>query len=267
MKKYLIIFFILVLIFLLMKLSDFFSPAVKATKINKLAGVSVDETIDLLRRRNDELALAQFEKILANDPDNADALWAKAEVLRRIREYEKAEAVIRQVLAKNPEHLASLNTLAYIKYKEDDIDGALALVNRVLSSPDCDNENRGLAYMMLGTINSKIASDSGLVRKLTYAGKIKGNLLKAKQLAPNLAEVRLALGTFYLLAPMIIGGNINKAIRELEAAIEIAPDFATANARLAQAYKIKRLRDKYLLYLNRAKALDPENEVVTELEK
>jgi hypothetical protein len=44
----------------------------------------------------------------------------------------------------------------------------------------------------------------------------------------------------------------------------MAPDFATANARLAQSYKKKGNKEKYNYYLQRAKELDPENEVANE---
>ncbi|MDD2752737.1 MAG: tetratricopeptide repeat protein, partial [Candidatus Omnitrophica bacterium] len=87
----------------------------------------------------------------------------------------------------------------------------------------------------------------------------------AKGLAPDLPEVRLGLGTFYLLAPGFAGGNQKAALEELEAAVRLAPDFATANARLAQAYQKAGNQEKYNFYLALAKKLDPENEVIAEL--
>jgi len=268
MRKYTVVLFI-VLIFtvLLVILPRLLQTKLKVPKLSKAASLSIDDTVELLRQRNDEEALVKFNKILAVDPDNIDALWAKAETLRRKHKYQDSEALLNKVLSKNPQHLPSLNSLAYIKYKEDDTAAALGLVNKILASKDCDRQNRALAYMMLGTINSKISSLSGIILKLSYATKIKGNLLKARDLAPELPEVRLALGTFYLLAPRIIGGNINRALEELNAAIDLAPNFATANARLAQAYKAKKNTEKYNFYLARAKILDPRNEIVAELEE
>lgn len=268
MRKYtVLLFMLLVFTAFLLSIPYLLRQKLELPKLNEEANLSIDETVELLRQRNDDAALAKFDKILVNEPNNIDALWAKAETLRRKRNYHDSEVLLNKVLAKDPQHLPSLNSLAYIKYKEDDIPSALGLVNKILAMPDGNRQNRALAYMMLGTINSKISSASGIIRKLSYATKIKGNLLKAKELAPELPEVRLALGTFYLLAPAIIGGSINKAFEELNAAVEVAPNFATANARLAQVYKIKKNIEKYNLYLARAKELDPKNEVVAELEE
>ncbi len=122
-----------------------------------------------------------------------------------------------------------------------------------------------MAYVMLGAINAKLSSQSGFLNKIRYGLSIKGYFLKAKELAPDLAEVRMSLGTFYLSAPAVIGGNLNRATDELELAVKIAPDFATANARLAQCYKRKGLEDKYKFYIKRAKELDPDNEVLKEI--
>ncbi len=89
---------------------------------------------------------------------------------------------------------------------------------------------------------------------------------KAKEINPKLPEVYLGLGCYYLLAPKVAGGNIERAIEELQCALQIAPEFCTACARLAQAYKKKGDLDKYNSYFKRAKELDPGNEVVKELE-
>jgi tetratricopeptide (TPR) repeat protein len=119
--------------------------------------------------------------------------------------------------------------------------------------------------MMLGTINSRRSAKGWFLNKLRYGTQIRCHFLKAKEFAPDLPEVHLGLGTFYLLAPPIVGGNLNGALKELELAVKIAPDFATANARLAQAYKRKGDLEKYKYYFQRAKELDPDNEVLMEL--
>jgi len=269
MRKY-ILFSIAILVLIVTIIAVFIRlsrPKLEVPQLSKEATLSIDDSTEFLRQRKDKEALAQFDKILSIDPDNIEALWAKAEALRRQRKFYDSQLLLEKVLIKYPRHYPSLNSLAYIKYKDDDTRAALELVNKILASDDCDRQNRALAYMMLGTINSKISSLSGIFGKINYAMRIKGNLLKAKELAPELAEIRLALGTFYLLAPGIIGGDIDKAVEELTTAVEISPNFATANARLAQAYKIKKSIGKYNLYLARAKELDPGNEVVAELEE
>jgi tetratricopeptide (TPR) repeat protein len=228
---------------------------------------SLNDAFSLLKSRNDNAALVIFDKVLIAQPDNLDALWGKAEVLRRIRDYKRSEVLLNGILKREPGHIPSLISLAYIRYKDDKLEEALQLVNLVLKNKCPDRENEALAYMMLGTINSRRTAKGWFFSKVRYGTQIKCFFLKAEELAPDLPEVHLGLGTFYLMAPAIVGGNLSKAIGELELAVRIAPGFATANARLAQGYKKKGDWEKYHFYLRRAKELDPENEVVREDEK
>lgn len=224
----------------------------------------IDNALTLLKNRKDKEASVVFEKILLAAPDNLDALWGKAEVLRRNRDYKQAQELLEKILKNNPNHAPTLTSLAYLRYKDDKLNEALKLIKRVLKTDNLNKESRALAYMMLGSINSRRSSKGWFLNKITYGTQIKGYFLKAKALAPDLPEVHLGLGSFYLLAPKIIGGNLDKAVKELELAVRLAPDFATVNARLAQTYKKKGIQYKYNFYIARAKALDPENEVLHE---
>ena len=119
--------------------------------------------------------------------------------------------------------------------------------------------------MLMGSINARRSSKGGFFSKLSYGTQIRRYFQKAADLAPGLSEAHLGLGSFYLKAPGIAGGNIDKAILELEKAVELTPDFATANARLAQAYKKKGDLAKFQHYLQRARELDPDNEALAEI--
>lgn len=225
----------------------------------------IDEAFTLLKNRKDKTALVIFNKILRDKPDSLEALSGKAEVLRRTSKFKEAQELINEILRKHPQHSTSLITLAYIKYKEDRLDEASGLINQVLRESYLDKDNEALAYTILGAINSRRALRSWFLGKVKYAAQIKEYFLKAKALAPGLPEAHLSLGTFYLLAPAIVGGNLDKALQELEVAVKIAPDFATANARLAQAYKKKGDLENYNFYIQRVQELDPDNEVLKEI--
>lgn len=222
----------------------------------------IEQGLSMLRKRSDLDALGIFEVALSEDPLNSDALWGKAEILRRQRKYPESEHILVELIKTNPLHISSLITLAYVRYHENKLDESLRLIKKVLNSKCVDKENEAMAYVMLGTINAKIASDGTILNKIKYGTKIKPAFIKAIRLSPDLAEAHLALGTFYMLAPSIAGGNINKALSELQYAVKIAPDFATANARLSQAFKKSGDETKYKFYLQRAKDIDPENEVL-----
>jgi Tfp pilus assembly protein PilF len=224
------------------------------------------EGLEFLRVRKDDAAWANFTRILAANPQETDALWGKAEVLRRKRGYEEAESLLDQVLSRDPNYVPAMVSLAYIKVKQDRLDEAQNLIANALQCY-LKKDNEALAYMMLGYINSKKAQKGNILGKLHYGTQIKCYFLKAKELAPDLPEVRLALGTFYLEAPALVGGNIRLAGEELTKAVELAPDFATANARLAQYYRNRSDFVNYNIYIEKAEMLDPDNELLKELKQ
>jgi tetratricopeptide (TPR) repeat protein len=217
----------------------------------------IDNAFSLLKARNDDAALEAFDQILSTEPANIDALWGKAEILRRRRSWIESEAILKQILVVRPDHVPSLITLSYIRYHDDRLSEARQLVDKALDTPGISKENLSLAYIMLGTINSRRCAKGRFLSKLQYGTQVKNYFLKAKELAPDLAEVHLGLGTFYLKA-------LDKAIAELELAVKLAPDFATAQARLGQAYKKKGELGKCKFCLLRAQDLDPENEALLE---
>jgi len=228
-------------------------------------GIQLNNAYELLRARKDKFALEVFDAILAQDPENLGARWGKAEVLRRARQYQIAEMMLKEILKKDPRHPPSIISLAYIRYKNNDINEAFRLIGSVLKDSKLDDEDKALSYLMLGSINSRRATTGGLISKIKYGTHIKDYFVKACELAPQLPEVHLGLGTFYLKAPSIIGGNLEKAIMELGLAVRMAPDFATANARLAEAYKKNGDDLMFEAYLEKARKLDPDNEALKEI--
>lgn len=224
-----------------------------------------EQLLDYLRVRQDDKAWQVAQEILSRDFGNITALWARAELMRRAYDLENSAGLLKHILKENPAHAPSLISLAYIYYYNRDFNQALSLLKQVIDDPKAGKQNLAMAYMLTGSINAKKSSAGGIFSKLAYGTRVRSYFEKAKQLSADLPEVYLGLGSFYLLAPAIAGGNIDKAIENLEYAVELAPGFATANARLAQAYKKKGNLEKYNYYLARAKELDPENEALKEI--
>lgn len=227
---------------------------------------TLEQAMQLLKNRKDNQAMVIFEEVLLAQPDNLDAAWGKAEVLRRSRNYQDSQELLDRILAKNPQYAPALISLAYIRYKDNKFNEAIKLVNQALKIKNLNKEDRAMAYMMAGTINARRSSKGWLMNKVVYGTQVKGYFLKAAELAPDLPEVHLGLGTFYLLAPSIAGGSPYKARKELELTIQLAPDFATPYARLAQYYKRIGDPEGYRINLEKAKELDPDNEVFIEIE-
>ncbi len=269
MKRFLLIFALILIISLLSIINNLPKALKEIFRIKKIEHIKtayrpdlIEQGLSMLRKRNDLDALGIFEAALSENPLNIDALWGKAEILRRQRKYNESEQILNEVIKINPSHVSSLITLAYIRYHENKLSLAMELIKKAINSKGIDSENEAMAYVMLGTINARLASDNSLLNRLKYSTKIKPAFIKAIRLSPNLPEAHLALGTFYLLAPSMIGGNINKALVELQYSVKITPNFATANARLSQAFKKIGDEEKSKFYLEKAEALDPNAEVM-----
>jgi len=216
----------------------------------------------LLRLRKNKEALAIFNEVLAKDPGNIEALWGKGEFLRRNYRFKEAEETFNKTLQLKPGYLSALNSLAYIKYQQGNLNESLKMVNEILQNKEIDNENQAHAYLLIGGINGTLTDQGGIFAKMKYGTQIKPYFERARDIAPELPETHVALGTFYLKAPGIAGGDLKKALFELEQAVKMAPDYATANARLAQAYKKTGKADKYNFYIQKAKNLDPKDEAL-----
>lgn len=73
------------------------------------------------------------------------------------------------------------------------------------------------------------------------------------------------MGSFYLLAPAIAGGSLDKAEEYLKKAINTDPLFADSYVRIGQLYKLKGDNEKYEMYLNKAFEVDPLNELASDI--
>jgi tetratricopeptide (TPR) repeat protein len=66
-------------------------------------------------------------------------------------------------------------------------------------------------HLWLGRAYSRWAQDSSWLRKLSLAGNIRSSLAKAVELAPDNLDARYDLMTFYVVAPAVAGGDLEKA--------------------------------------------------------
>ncbi|MBM3249565.1 MAG: tetratricopeptide repeat protein [Candidatus Omnitrophica bacterium] len=272
MKKRVLIILLFSLALILLFILSKSSCRLREGMLFKPAGASgareeephLNQAFEYLRVRRDKEAQEVFARLLEMDPSCLDCRWAEAEILRRRHEYQRSEELFRKVLEKDPGHIPSLIGLSYVLYKADDSKSAQKILDEVLKKKGLKRQDEAFAYMVRGAVNSGLAK-KGFFSRIKYGVRIKGNFLKAASLAPEMPEVHLALGSFYLFAPAIVGGDLDAAIKELETALSLAPDFATACGRLAQAYAVKGDLVKYELYLERARELDPENETLKEI--
>lgn len=223
--------------------------------------------LGILKSRNYDAALPIFTELVAANPADTNSIWGIAECLARKRRYDESEALLNKIFAANPKHGLSLLTLAYIRTENNNLPEAESIISDVLAYSS-DREEHALAYILLGEITRKRALKSRFfLTRIKYQIGMQSYFFRAKELAPELPDTHLAVGKFYLSSPRIIGGNVDKAMEEFNAAIAIVPNYASAYAMLAQAYKKKGDFEKYNLYLYRAEEIDPANEILRKVQK
>lgn len=79
-------------------------------------------------------------------------------------------------------------------------------------------------YRLLGEAQMRIISLKGWLQALTLAGTAKSNLERALELDPQNAEAHLALGVYYLYAPALFGGNLQRAVSEFHKSETLTSD-------------------------------------------
>jgi tetratricopeptide (TPR) repeat protein len=183
--------------------------------------------------------------------------------LRRQHKISEAQNLLNEVLKKQPEFYPAAISLAYAKYIQMDFEGSVRLAKRVIEAgrENSDLSNYVRAYCIYAGAKGMIAHYGGPLSKLINGTAAKPNLDKAEKLQPDSPGVLFGLGSFYLLAPKLVGGDKVKSEEYIKKAIKADPNFADAYVRLAQIYKIKGDIVAFHKYLDKALEIDPGNDL------
>jgi len=214
-----------------------------------------------LNLHKDVKAEEAFSKILRRNPDIIEAKWGLAEALRRQHRIDQAESLLNEVIIKSSEFFPAYISLAYIKYIKMNFQESARLALKVIQQgrKNVDLSNYVRAYAMYAGAKGMIAHYGGPLSKAVNGLAVKPNLLKAQKLQPGSPAVLFGLGSYYFLAPVIAGGDKNKAEVFLKKSIEADPLFADSYVRLAQLYRIKGDEEKYNYYMSKVVEIDPQN--------
>jgi Tfp pilus assembly protein PilF len=220
-----------------------------------------------LNEHKDSEAKKVFEDILKSDPAVFEARWGVAEALRRQHEPQESKKMLDEILRSDPDFSPAYITLAYVLYIQLDFNGSVRTVLKVMSQDKdkVDLSNYVRAYLLYGGAKGAIAHFGGPLSKLINGTAVFSNLKKAEKLQPDSAAVKYGLGSFYLLAPGFVGGNLLLAEEYLTESVKLDPLFANAYVRLAEVYQAKGDKGKFESYLARAFEIDPGCELAADV--
>lgn len=111
----------------------------------------------------------------------------------------------------------SYNLLCRAYFMEEDWDRGIAACERASEL----DPKRGEYYMWLGRIYGEKADHAGVFSAAGLARKVRSNFERAVELDPNNWEARTDLAEFYLEAPGVVGGGMDKARRQADALMPI----------------------------------------------
>lgn len=245
-----------------------FSDALSALRINPESKEDLYVLgLVCLNLHKDKDAGEIFKELLALEPDLTEAKWGSAEALRRQHRLEESEKYLEEIIKSNPRFSPAYISKAYIRYTRGDFNEAVKLAVFVLKEgrDKVDLSNYVRALLLLGGAKGMIAHYGGPLSKVINGTAVLPNLKKAKALQPDSPGVLFGLGSFYLLAPHLAGGNRQLAEGYLQKSINADPFFADPYVRMAQLYKLKGDNNKYQAYLNKALEIDPLNELALDV--
>jgi tetratricopeptide (TPR) repeat protein len=196
--------------------------------------------------RKERRAAAKHDRpVIARRPPPLDtapiaALFAKAVQHHQSGRLAPAEAIYRQILAIDANHVDSLHFLGLIARQIGRNDVAINLIGRAIAldgaNPEFHN-NIGGAYHIRGELDTAIS-----------------HYRRALALNPDFVEAHLNLGK-----ALYVQGNLNEAISQYRRVISIRADHAQAYNNLASALYECGKYDEAIVHYQRALALEPDN--------
>jgi tetratricopeptide (TPR) repeat protein len=198
-----------------------------------------------MNRKERRAAAKHGRPVFARRPARSDtalivALFAEAVRHHQSGRLARAEAIYRQILAIDGNHVDSLHFLGLIARQIGRNDVAINLIERAIAldgaNPEFHN-NIGGAYHILGELDKAIS-----------------HYRRALALNPDFVEAHLNLGK-----ALYVQGELNEAIRQYRRVISIRTDHAEAYNNLASALYECGKYDEAIVHYHRALALEPDN--------
>jgi len=134
---------------------------------------------------------------------------------------------LQQVARSEPRNVEALRLLGIAQLRAGKAGDAVSSLERAVK---LEPKNPRLHHLLAQAYASNV-NNVGMLSKLSYAGKIRGSFQKAVELDPDFLDARFGLMQYYLMAPGVAGGSVEKAKGEAAAIAQRNP----ARGHMAQA--------------------------------
>jgi len=161
--------------------------------------------MNLLKKVSILLLVLSFTVVFANETQISEV--EKATQLIKSQNFKEAEKILIPFVNKNPKSHEAMYCLAQIKLTENNYKEAISLMEKAVKF----NDKESKYYVLLGGAYGTKAQDSNMFSQAFLAPKIKKSFEKAVALDAKNINARFSLMQYYLFAPSIAGGGIDKA--------------------------------------------------------
>lgn len=209
----------------------------------------------------------EAKEVFATMPVCIEARWGIAEVLRRQHQRQESARMLDAIIVDEPSFMPAYISRGFLYYLELRFNDAVRCAQIVMRQGRgrVDTANYVRAYSLYAGTKGMIAHYGGPLSKAINGTVVLPMLRRAEKLRPESPEVLFGIGSFYILAPGLAGGDIDRGIEYLQATIKQDHLFTDAYVRLAQAYLFKGDQRQYTENLSRALAIDPQNELALDV--
>lgn len=186
----------------------------------------------------------------------------EAIILMREHRHAQSSAILTEVLESQPDFYPATAVLAHLRYLQKDFAASYALARRLIARKKELSRYHYTVSLLLAAGAKGILTKKNLVRAIPGYFEVHGYIRETKKLRPEAAEVLYGLGSYHLLLPSVVGGNVDLAISLLEQSRQLTPLNTHVYVRLAQAYRSKGDEAAYRKYMARATEIDPQDELL-----
>ncbi len=176
--------------------------------------------------------------------------------------YSEGRSVLTGVINDYPDFYPAEVTLSHLDYLQKDFDRSYRKALQMIEKQRELSRFHFAVSLMIAAGAKGILVKKNWIKGIPAYFEVKGYLKKAQKQMPDSAETLYAVGSFYLLIPPLVGGDLDKAIVLLEKSRQMTPLNPSVYVRLAQAYRAKGLTAVSRKYITKAMELDSQDEIL-----